>query len=249
MKRLRYILTGCVLAGALASCDMITYEGEFNTDGFYKSNNRAYFYFEKESDTLRSYSFSLRPVEELEYTFEVPVRMTGVPPTKATKIKLVKVADASTAEVNTHYLELPEYVEFPANSYETTFKVTVLKSNLPTSENEKKRLVLRLEDTSDLVVAFPEDNEIILSMDNYFDDAELQVFWDTNWSSFMGLYNRQVFLKFLEYYEWNITELWNTAFQSKFYINWARTVRYFDEHPELGISIELPDWFDLPYKE
>lgn len=248
MKKIFALITVGVL---LSACDMITYEGPYNTDGVFDGNKSAYLYFKQQKDTLQEYSFSLSPQDEIEHTFKVPVRVVGVPAKNITKVGVAVIPELTTAEEGVHYKPFANEVVIPANSLEGYIEVVMLRAQLPKQENEKKRLVLKLTSTPDLQVMGGELNQVVLSVDDFFDDKDLEQYWNTAFSSVLGVYNRAVYLKLLSLYDNNPNTLWGEMWQTPFYIKWNETVSYFEAHPELGIKIELPDWMknSLPYQD
>lgn len=253
MKRsIIYIaLTLASLLG-VSSCNMISYDGPYNQDGYFSGDRSAYFFFQAPKDTLQAYSFSLRPASETEHTFTIKVKVMGEPASTPTRIGVSIIPEETNAVENVHYTPIPAYVEIPANALEGELKVTMLRANLEKQKNEKRRIVLMLTPTNDLKVVGGERNSVILSADDYFDDLELSQYWDSTFSPILGMYDRRVYMKFLESYNWDEELLWSEFFgPTRFWTNWAMTVRYFETHPELGVDIVLPDWMKgyLPYQD
>ena len=71
------ILLACAVMAPLAACSNVDYDGEYSSDGTYKSVNQAYFYFAQPEDSLLNYSFGVKSVDTLTHVVYVPVQLAG----------------------------------------------------------------------------------------------------------------------------------------------------------------------------
>ncbi len=229
-----------------SSCNMISYPGEYKTDGFYESARLVYFDFGKgDKDTVTYVSFSLRPIEEPEAVVEVPIRLVGTPADHPISIGVEVVTDKTSAQEGVQYEITDKMVTFPKDSLRTFLRVRLLRSGVGEKAEDRKEIVLKLVDTKDLKVAFSGKNEFKISFDNYFDTSEWEKQWNLYYSPMLGKFNRTVFMKLLEFYHFDVSALVRDFWQPTMISYWAQTKKFFEDHPEYGIEVFFPDYLKL----
>lgn len=241
------IIPSLLLCGSVfSSCNMISYPGEYKTDGFYESARQAYFDFGKESkDTVAYVSFSLRPLQEAEAVVEVPIHMVGTPSDHPVSIGVGIVADKTSAKEGVQYEIMDKTVTFPKDSLKTVLRVKLFRAGVGEKAEDRKEIVLKLVGTEDLKVAFPDKNEFKIRFDNYLDTSDWELQWNSYYSPMLGTFNRTVFLKLLEFYNFDAEALQKDFWQPTMLSYWAQTKQFFEDHPEYGIEVFFPDFLKL----
>ena len=247
MKRYLTFLISLLLCGwTFSACNMISYPGEYKTDGFYDAERQAYFDFGKENkDTVAYVSFSLKPIEESEAVVEVPVRLVGTPSDHPISIGVEVVADKTSAQEGTQYEIVDKMVTFPKDSLKAFLRVRLLRAGVGEKAEDRKEIVLKLVDTKDLKVAFSDKNEFKIRFDNYFDTSAWEMQWNAYYSPMLGEFNRTVFMKLLEFYHFDAAALEMDFWQPTMLTYWAKTKKFFEDHPEYGIEVFFPDYLKL----
>ncbi|MDO5664099.1 MAG: DUF4843 domain-containing protein [Bacteroidia bacterium] len=244
MKTKYSLIILSVVAILLASCQKFAYDGEFSKDGFYESNNKVYFHFAEQSDTLTRYSFGTEWVEYTRHIVKVPVRISGLPANKALTFKVSVDTDESTAIANKHYTPFSGEFQVPADSVNGYMEVEVWRENLPADKMDSIRLVLRLESTSDLQTTFSQYTKAVITIDDYLEEPYFWVWYSYYW----GPYSRAKYIKFLEYYDGDPKKFEATLAEGDFYgmqANFVKVYEFFKAHPEYNEV--LPDFLFNPY--
>lgn len=239
MKAYQYIsIVAAAVVILFASCQKMAYEGEFSKDGFYHGNNKIYFHFDQQSDTLQRYSFGTEWVEHTRQVVKVPVRIAGFPSDKPMTFKVSVDEKNSTAVANKHYTAFSGEFVIPADSVNGYVEIEVWRDNLSIEKKDEAQLVLLLEKTADLEPAFPESNRVIVSVDDYLEEPYFWIYYAYYW----GPYSRVKYLKFLEYYDRDPKKLEDALMRGDFTgvsMNFLKVYEFFKAHPEYGV--ELPD--------
>ena len=199
------LLLPLLAAGVLGSCQSIVYDEEYSKDGFYHSQNAVYFHYPEAQDTVRFYSFGALPVETQEYVMKIPVRLAGVPQKQAQKFKLM-VDPSSTMKEGVHYKPLNLEQEIPADSVNAVVPVTLLRSGL-SPDKDTLKLVLRLVETSDLALKFPNAQKVEIQATNVL---TAPIYWQY-FEVYFGRFERRKYLMMLANYHSNEAELWEAT--------------------------------------
>ena len=244
MKHFFQILLLPLLAvGVLGSCNSIVYDEEYSADGFYHSQNAVYFHYPEAQDTVRFYSFGALPVETQEYVMKIPVRLAGVPQKQAQKFKLM-VDPSSTMKEGVHYKSLNLEQEIPADSVNTVVPVTLLRSGL-SPDKDTLKLVLRLVETSDLALKFPNAQKVEVQATNVL---TAPIYWQY-FEVYFGRFERRKYLMMLANYHSNEAELWEAMSRdsNQFFLNFMKVYRILKDDPTYDKSY-LPANPYNPYK-
>ena len=244
MKKCIYTLLVPILAAlALGSCESIVYDDEYSKDGFYHSQNAVYFHYPEAQDTVRFYSFGALPVETQEYVMKIPVRLAGVPQKQAQKFRLM-VDPSSTMKEGVHYKSLNLEQEIPADSVNTVVPVTLLRSGL-SPDKDTLKLVLRLVETSDLALKFPNAQKVEIQATNVL---TAPIYWQY-FEVYFGRFERRKYLMMLANYHSNEAEFWEAMSRdsNQFFLNFMKVYRILKDDPTYDKSY-LPANPYNPYK-
>lgn len=227
-------LLGALSLIGLLSCNGIDYEGTYN-EGFAREAQarQVYFHYPTQQDTLVSHSFSFEPINKLEHTVELPVRVAGPVSTAPLSYRVSVVKEKTTAVEGKHYIALEEKYSISKGEVESKLPVRVLRSALVGDEVIK--LVLRLEPSEDLGVAFASSREIRVDITNNIPQG-IKDYWNNYMSAGYGLgpYSDAKFLKLLEYYDSKLEKLNEGLARPDFVLSVEKLYKYFKAHPELG---------------
>lgn len=220
--------------------DNMVSEIGLSPDGAYHGANKIYFDQKNQGDTIIRYSFGPNPIEVEKYEVKIPLRVIGDKSEQARSYKVAIIKDKTTAEVGKHFTPLQEVYHFRAGEYTDTLRINLLRKELSADNNKPVTLSISLEGTSDLPVAFEQQNHYTISFDNYLSEP---YFWGYYQGIYWGSYNRLEYLKLLEYYDHDPVTLENALFGAKYMeliINMKAVRDYFLAHPEYGID-DIPD--------
>ena len=146
--------------GVLGSCNSIVYDEEYSADGFYHSQNAVYFHYPEAQDYREiSTLFAALPRRDARICDEdsrAPRRVC--PQNRTQKFKLM-VDPSSTMKEGVHYKAFNLEQEIPADSVNAVVPVTLLRNGL-SPDKDTLNLVLRLVETSDLALKFPNAQKV-----------------------------------------------------------------------------------------
>lgn len=231
---------GLLLGGCSTPLSQKTDELGISTDGAYHGEGKIYFDQHTKADTLINYSFGPNPLEEQSHEVKIPLRVLGDKSEQTRSYKVTIVKDKTTAEAGKHFTPLKESYQFRAGEYTDTLRIELLRSELSPDNEKPVTLAISLEGTSDLSVAFEKQNHYTISFDNYLAEP---YFWVYYKGYLWGEYNRLTYLKLLEYFDNEPTNLEKAFHEQKFtelFIYMKEVRDYFIAHPEYGIN-DIPD--------
>lgn len=244
MKTIHYLSIITITAALFLSCRQIDYQGEYSKDGFYQGSQSVYFYFAKQTDTLKRYSFGTDWVEHKRQIVKVPVRITGLPAKTPLTFKVTVDENASSAKPNQHYTPFSGEFQIKPDYVNGYVEIEVWRDNLSSNEKTPVRLVLNLQNTAQLQAAFPDNRKVVVAIDDYLAEPYYWVYYTYYW----GPYSQIKYRKFLEYYNGDPKKL-ESALTTDFNgvsMNFVKVYQFFKEHPEYNQV--LPATLYIPYK-
>ena len=172
------------------------------------------------------------------------MRITGLPSKTPLTFKVTVDEKASTAKPDKHYTPVSGEFQIPADSINGYVNVEMWRDNLSSDKKDDIRLVLNLENTSQLQASFPENKKVVITIDNYLEEPPYWVYYTYYW----GPYSQIKYRKFLEYYDGDPLK-WADALLNDFNglsMNFVKVYRFFEAHPEYNQV--LPDFLYIPYQ-
>lgn len=182
MKKITKITIWLLAAGWLAGCDK-------KEELVYQSADGVYFDF-AESDLTHQridsviYSFALFP-ELATDTILLPVRVSGNRTGAARKVKVVLIADKTTAQAGLHYKALAAEYILPADSGRLDIPV-VLYNTDPLLAEKAVKLMLQLRPSADFGTTIPKLDTAKIIFSNRL---EKPLWWEI-WQGELGEYSR-----------------------------------------------------------
>ena len=221
----------------LSSCsspmDNMVGEIGLSQDGAYHGESKIYFDQKNKADTIIHYSFGPNPIEVEKYEVKIPLRVLGDKSEQARSYKVSILKDKSTAEAGKHFTPLQDVYNFRAGEYTDTLRIEILRNELSADNNKPVTLSLSLEGTSDLPVAFEQQNHYTISFDNYLTEPSPWIYL----TIIFGDYHRLKYIKLLEAYDHDENKFWEgyTTNFSEWILNVKSVRDYFLAHPELNV--------------
>ncbi len=215
-----------------ASCNAITYEGDYSKEGFYQGpkdgvEQQIYFVKEGRADSI-TYSFGTKPESLLKDTIQVPVRITGFKAKKKMSFKVSVDHEKSTAVENVNYKALENQFVVLPDSVNAFIPVILYREGLSQEANMALKIVMRLEGTADLGIAFADGAQMSIVFDN---EVQKPVIWQYL-EPYLGPFTPKKFLKMLELYDGDSKTWYESPYTPAWFATYGKLYTYFKNHPE-----------------